>query len=167
MADPTVNGVAHGATAADAGEVLAEVAMGIGWARSGDRAGARLLFAALWERVGAHGDALCRCAIAHSMADVMDDPRAELRWDLRALDAARELEDGRLTEAGMAVTTAGLFPSLHLNLGDAYRRAGDREQALVHLHAGREALGRLPPDDGAAQVRDGLDRLARRLEEDR
>ncbi|MEZ5233262.1 MAG: hypothetical protein R2749_11210 [Acidimicrobiales bacterium] len=63
MADPTVNGVAHGATAADAGEVLAEVAMGIGWARSGDRAGARLLFAALWS---GSAPVAMRCAVAPS-----------------------------------------------------------------------------------------------------
>lgn len=161
MADSTVNGAPHD-PAVDGG-LLGEVAMGIGWARSGDREGARLLFAALWARVGEAGDALHRCAVAHSMADVVDDPRAELRWDLRALAAARELRDGRLAEAGMAVSPEGLFPSLHLNLGDVYRRLGDATNAVLHLHAGREALAALPPDGYRTRIEEGLERLAARL----
>lgn len=161
MADPVVNGAQRGPSVD--GGVLAEVAMGIGWARSGDREGARLLFAALWARVGEHGDALERCAVAHSMADVVEDPRAELRWDLRALAAARELQDAQLAAVGMAVSPEGLFPSLHLNLGDVYRRLGDVANAVLHLHAGREALAALPPDGYRARIEEGLERLGARL----
>jgi hypothetical protein len=49
-----------------------------------EREAARRLFADLWEEIGAGGDALHRCALAHSMADVQDDVREELVWDLRA-----------------------------------------------------------------------------------
>ncbi len=145
--------------------VLAEVGLGIGWAQQGDRTGARLLFAQLWGQVGPQGDALHRCAIAHSMADVQDDPRDELQWDLLAFDAARDLDDRRLGEAGMAATVGNLFPSLHLNLGDVYRRLGDRQHAFLHLSAGRQALQRLPDDGYRSMISDGLDRLERRLRE--
>lgn len=143
----------------DVDDVLAEVAMGIGWARSGDREGARLLFAALWRRVGDSPDALHRCAVAHSMADVVDDPQAELRWDLRALAAADQLQDERLQRAGMGLSVDGLFPSLHLNLGDVYRRLGHHEHAVAHLHAARRALAGLPLDDYRRSIDEGLQRL--------
>jgi len=58
------------------------------WIYSSDREGARGRLAALWDEIHADGDALCRCTLAHYMADMQDDPREELLWDLRALEAA-------------------------------------------------------------------------------
>jgi hypothetical protein len=51
---------------------------------SGDRAAARARFSDLWNEIGENGDPLHRCAVAHYMADVRDEPAEELEWDLRA-----------------------------------------------------------------------------------
>lgn len=54
----------------DSDEVMAGIGRGIELRMAGDHAAARALFAELWDRIGATGDALHRCALAHSMADV-------------------------------------------------------------------------------------------------
>ncbi|WP_205719313.1 hypothetical protein [Actinomadura geliboluensis] len=51
----------------------------------------------------------------HSMADVQDDVHQELMWDLRALAAVGQVIDERVAQAGVPLTVAGLYPSLHLN----------------------------------------------------
>lgn len=132
--------------------------------QAGDREGARSQFAVLWDEVGDDGDALHRCAIAHAMADVQDDVHEELVWDQRALAAANELSDERAAEAGVASPVAAFFPSLHLNLGDAYRRLGDLDRAREHLDLATAALDALPADGYGAMVRTGLVRLRERLD---
>lgn len=143
--------------------VLEEVGFAIELASRGDRAGARLRFAALWERIGPRGDALHRCAVAHCLADVQDDPTQELAWDLLALDAARQLGDER-HGADLIGPAASLFPSLHLNLADVYLRLGDLERAALHLLDGRAATARLRSDGYRQLIDDGLDAVAERLD---
>ena len=116
--------------------IMIEVGRGIELNQQGERDAARTLLADLWERVGPDGDPLYRCAIAHSLADAHDDPHEELAWDLRALDAADSITDERARQVGMVGPVAGFYPSLHLNLGDVYRRLGDGEAARRHLAAG-------------------------------
>ncbi|HUS61677.1 MAG TPA: hypothetical protein VMY34_05735, partial [Acidimicrobiales bacterium] len=69
------------------------------------------------------------------MADLQGDEALELAWDLRALDAANEVADERLTSAGMIGTIAGMLPSLHLNLADVYARLGELDRAREHLRS--------------------------------
>ena len=78
-------------------------------------------------------------AVAHHMADVQDDPREELTWDLRALEAAESVTDERAAAAGVNGPVAGFYPSLHLNLGEDYRKLGDCVEARRHLDLGRQA----------------------------
>lgn len=144
--------------------VMVRVGEGIGLREQGEREAARQLFAELWQEIGgAEGDAFHRCAIAHSMADVRDDVREELAWDLLALEAAESLGDARLAESGSSVTVAAFYPSLHLNLSECYRKLDDLDRARDHLRRGEASLGALP--DGAYQVtvREGFDRLAQTL----
>ncbi len=141
--------------------VMAKIGEGIGRRERGDREGARRLFAELWELVGPDGDPFHRCALAHSMADVQDDVREELTWDLRALEAADELRD---EEAEMASPVAGFYPSLHLNIADAYRRLGDRVRAREHLVKGRAAASALGDDGYGQMIHEAFERLATRLE---
>jgi tetratricopeptide (TPR) repeat protein len=147
-------------------ETLTRIAEGIALNQQGDREGARRLFGELWEGIGPDGDPLHICALAHSMADTQDDPRDELAWDLRALDAADRITDERARQAGVAFPVAGFYPSLHLNLGEAYRKLGDLAQASQHLDAGLAATGALSDDGYAAMIRGGLERLADRLRAD-
>ncbi|MGW4640421.1 tetratricopeptide repeat protein [Sphaerisporangium sp. NPDC004334] len=132
----------------------------------GQRDAARDLFAQIWDDIGGEqGEPLHVCVLAHSMADVQDDVNQELLWDLRALAAADRVTDDQVAQAGVALPVAGLYPSLHLNLSDCYRKLGDLDRAREHFQqarAGMSALG----DDGYGQlIRGGLERLAEQLGE--
>lgn len=74
--------------------VLTRIGQAIMLHRAGDREEARNRLSALWHEIGPQGDAFHRCTLAHYMADTQDDPRDELDWDLRALEAA----EGFVTE---------------------------------------------------------------------
>lgn len=132
--------------------------------QQGQRAAARDLFAQIWDDIGGEqGDPLHVCVLAHSMADVQDDVHQELLWDQRALAAADLLTEDRVAQAGVPMSVAGLYPSLHLNLGECYRKLGDLDRArecLARARAGIDALG----DDAYGQlIRGGLARLAEQL----
>ncbi len=105
-------------------------------------------------------------AVAHHLADVQDDPRDELTWDLRALQAADDLTSEALLRAGATASIAGLYPSLHLNLGEDYRKLGDLPAARRHLQLGQQASPALGNDGYSQMIRRGLDGLAARLETD-
>lgn len=144
------------------------VMTGIGQAtmllHAGDREEARNRFHALWVRIGEDGDPLHRCTLAHYMADAQDDPDAELAWDLRALTAARALDDERLARHDAAVALRALFPSLHLNLAADYLKLGRPDDARVHLRWARAAAGALGDDGYGYGVRAAIERLGRRLD---
>lgn len=133
-------------------DVLVAIDAGLRQHIGGDRAGAYRTFARLWESIGPDGDPLHRVALAHHMADVCDDPAEELEWDLRALAAAGSLADAQ-----------GFYPSLHLNLGEDYRKLGDLPAAREQLALARAGLEALGDDDYAAGIRLALDGLAERL----
>ncbi|GAA3133382.1 hypothetical protein GCM10017600_45210 [Streptosporangium carneum] len=143
--------------------VMTRIGQGVELGHRGERDAARRLFAELWDEIGEAGDALHRCALAHSMADVQDDVREELKWDLRALEAADQVTDERAAQAGVAGSVAGFYPSLHLNLGEAYRRLGELDSARDHLERGLAAVGALGDDPYGKMIKGGLEGLARRL----
>jgi hypothetical protein len=130
----------------------------------GEREAARDMFARIWAEIGGErGDPLHVCVLAHSMADVQDDVRAELLWDERALAAAGLITDDRVAEAGVPLSVAGLYPSLHLNLADCHRKLGDPGRAREHLELARAGIGALGDDDYGRLIRGGLERLEREL----
>lgn len=130
----------------------------------GQRDAARHLLSQIWDEIGGeHGEPLHVCVLAHTMADVQDDVYQELLWDQRALTAADRLTDEQTTQAGVALPVAGLYPSLHLNLADCYRKLGDLDRAREHLrhaHAGIDALG---DDEYGQLIRNGLHTLTQQL----
>lgn len=143
---------------------MAEIGRGMELSGQGERAAARTVFTGVWEQIGgADGDPFHRVALAHAMADVQDDVEEELVWDLRALDAADQLTDERATQAGVTNPVAAFYPSLHLNLGECYRRLGDLGLARDHLQRGQAAVDTLPDDGYGKMIKGGLDRLAERL----
>lgn len=144
-------------------EIVSRVGQAIGLAQQGRRTEARALISRLWADIGADGDPLHRCALAHHMADVQDDPRDELTWDLRALEAAESVTDERAAAAGVTGPVAGFYPSLHLNLGEDYRKLGDAVEARRHLDLGRQAASFLGDDPYGSMIKAGLDGLAVRL----
>ncbi|GAA5059919.1 tetratricopeptide (TPR) repeat protein [Thermocatellispora tengchongensis] len=130
----------------------------------GRREAARDLFAQIWDDIGGEqGDPLHVCVLAHSMADVQDDVHQELMWDLRALAAADLITDERVAQAGVTLSVAGLYPSLHLNLSECYRKLGDLDRAREHLQRARAEIGALGDDEYGRLIRGGLERLAEQL----
>ncbi len=144
-------------------ETMTRIGQGIKLGQRGQRNDARQLFTKLWEQIGPAGDPLHRCALAHNMADVQEHPREELLWDLRALEAADLVTDARAAAAGVTSPVAGFYPSLHLNLGEAYRKLGDRQAARRHLDLGLAATRALGDDGYSTMIKRGLDGLADRL----
>jgi hypothetical protein len=131
----------------------------------GEWEAARLLFTQIWDEIGGEqGDPLHVCVLAHAMADVQDDVRQELLWDLRALAAADLLTEDRLAQAGVPLPVAGLYPSLHLNLGECYRKLGDLGRARDHLERARAGIDELSDDEYGRLIRGGLERLAQQLD---
>lgn len=130
----------------------------------GRRDDARDMFAQIWQQIGEEqGDPLHVCVLAHSMADVQDDAHQELLWDQRALAAAALLTDDRVAEAGVPLSVAALYPSLHLNLADCHHKLGDLAQAREHLQQAQAKINTLADDAYGKLIRDGLDRLAKQL----
>ena len=115
-----------------------------------DRAAAAAQLSRLWEELGAD-DWLARCAAAHALADVQEEPVAELAWDLAALAAAHLQPD------------PAMFPSLHLNVAEAFRKVGAPESSREHLALGRSAIDALGGDPYGGMLVDALDRLEQRL----
>ena len=129
--------------------------------RRGERETARRLLAEIWDEIGGEqGDPLQRCTLAHTMADVQDDVREELVWDQRALAAVGLVTEARLAEAGVATSVAALYPSLHLNLSECYRKLGDLDRAREHLQYARDTIDALGDDAYGRLIRDGLEKVA-------
>jgi hypothetical protein len=63
----------------------------------------------------------------------------------------------------VTLPVAGLYPSLHLNLSDCYRKLGDLDRAREHLRRARAGIGALADDDYGRLIRAGLDRLTEQL----
>jgi len=130
----------------------------------GRREAARDAFARIWDEIGGEGgDPLHVCVLAHAMADVQEDVHEELLWDRRALAAAASVTEARMAGAGVALSVAGLYPSLHLNLSDCYRKLGDLDRAREHLAHARAGIDALDDDGYGRLIREGLERLTQEL----
>ena len=110
----------------------------------GGREEARRALTELWHETG-DGEALHRCTIAHFLADVQDDPAAELAWDERALAASEAIT--RAEETGSGWRVAALLPSLCASLADDHRRLGDPVRAREYLAQAEAAAPALGDDD--------------------
>ena len=143
---------------------MARITAAIARLQGGDPDGARAAFAALWAEIGEGGDPFHRCTLAHFMADAQADPRDELAWDLRALAAADGLTDERVQAHHASLAIRAFYPSLHLNVGEAYRKVGDLARARAHAHAAEAALDGLPADGYGQFIRGGVARLLARLD---
>lgn len=139
--------------------VMGRIAAAQELASGGDWDGARAALGDVWADLGEDGDPLHVVSLAHYMADLQDDPRAELEWDLRALRAARRLTDERAQRHHGSLSVRGFFPSLHLNVAAAYAKLGNRKEAVQHLDAAEAALQALADDGYGRMIRGGIERL--------
>ena len=136
--------------------VIDEIRTGVRLREAGKPAEARELLTALWPEVNAATDAFARCFLAHSLADVQDDPREELRWDVIALDAGEAVSEGQAAKREIPGGRRGLLPSLHLNLAESYVRVGDEDRASEHYRAGLEMVPFLGDDSYGDSLREAF-----------
>lgn len=68
-----------------------------------------------------------------------------------------------MAQAGVTLPVAGLFPSLHLNLSECYRKLGNLGRAREHLRQAQATIGALGDDEYAQLIKGGLERLAEQL----
>ncbi|MFJ9444203.1 hypothetical protein ACIRRH_20350 [Kitasatospora sp. NPDC101235] len=157
-----------GANRAPGGEeeaALARIALGLDGAQAAQRgrtAEARAGFEALWEALGDQ-DVFHRCVVAHYLADLQDDPRAELEWDRRALAAADSLGTGRARTYESALQVRAFYPSLHLNLASDHLKLGEPDLARDQLERAVCSLDALPEGAYSASIRTAVDELRQRL----
>jgi hypothetical protein len=97
------------------------------------------------------------------MADLQTSPEEELCWDLRAFEAAQDLNNDRLRAYHTSLDLATFFPSLHLNIAEDYRKLGKWGEAQEHLKKAREGVDLLPEDGYGKMIRGGIIQLAERL----
>ncbi|MEU0876292.1 hypothetical protein [Nocardia brasiliensis] len=127
--------------------------------RAGQPDAARTALLDLWGSLGPQGDPLHRCALAHYLADLHDDPAEALSWDIRALDAADSLTDARAQQYHSSLQVRGFYPSLHLNLADNYRRLGSFAAARREIAATRRTLPNLPDSPYRTVIDTALDEV--------
>lgn len=151
-------------TQAVADETMASILAAVQLGRSGQRAHARDALTALWDRIGAAGDAMHRCTLAHYLADLQDSTEAELVWDERALAAAGDLTDEHAQQHLPAVQVQAFLPSLHLNLADVHRRLHHPAAAREHLATARTFLDHLPDDPYGQMIRGGIQHVCDALD---
>jgi len=143
-------------------DVMARIGELVELGHTGDREVARRRLEELWEDPAVQADPLHRCTLAHHAADLQPAVADELAWDRRALEAADEVTDERARAEHPDLDVAALYPSLHLNLGDASHRLGDLVGARHHLECARTSLDRLPDDGYGRMIRAGVEALGRR-----
>jgi hypothetical protein len=97
-----------------------------------EKSEARRELLAAWQMLGER-DFAPRCVLAHYLADTEAEVSAELEWDLLALEAAERCTDVELRAWFPGLDRATFFPSLHLNLAQAFERAGQLDAARTHL----------------------------------
>jgi hypothetical protein len=132
-------------------DILARIGDAVALDYAGDRDAAHSRLATLWHEIHPDGEALHRCMLAHYMADMQADPRQELVWDLRALEAAGSLNGS---------TARDYHPSLHLNLAEDYRKLGDWSAAREHLAQARESAAALPANGYGKMIDRGIEHMA-------
>ncbi len=157
---PVSGGAASVPVMADWSEVVAAVGQALG----GDREGGRTRLRTLWDATGPDDHAQ-RCVLAHYLADLEPTLDAEVAWDERALEAFAHVRDDELAPVGIP-SAAGMAPSLHLNLGDGYRRQERLAEARRSLEAAEATSGALGDDGYGAMLREGIARLRARLDAD-
>ena len=147
-------------------DVMARVTAAVQRGQAGERAPARRELESMWAEVEqGGGDDFHRCVIAHFLADLQDDLRAELRWDERALAAVDGVSDERAQEFDGSLRVRGFMPSLYLSLADDHRRLGDATRAREFLEKARATADALGDDAYGGLVSGILDKVSRALTE--
>ncbi len=144
--------------------IMPRITEAISVLHSGNRDEARTRFEALWGEIKGQPTPLHVCVLSHYMADIQEDRRMELTWDLRALRAANRATSADTRAAHhSSFDIQYFFPSLHLNVAYGYFALGRRLEARRHIEAGLSAIHNLPEGPYLLTIHNGLERLASRV----
>lgn len=143
---------------------LSELTDAIQQLQSGDMRTAKRRLEELWTEGQNSSDPLHQCILAHFLADAQENVADELAWDLLALDAASKVTSGRMLAFDAKLSLKDFYPSLYLNVADAYVRLGDLDNARRYLAMGHDTLAGFSEAGYGAMIRGGYDRLATRLD---
>lgn len=91
---------------------------------------------------------------AHYVARHQDSTTKKLAWDLRVLQLALQIQDGRITTS---------YPSLYLNVGKGYEDLGDIEQAKNYYQLALSYVDHLPAEGYGKMIRQGVESGLMRL----
>lgn len=144
--------------------VMSRIMAGVEHGRAGDRERARAILGEAWGQLDPHADPLHIVSLAHYMADVQEDPAAELEWDQRALMAADELTDERAQQYHASLAVRGFYPSLYLNLATDYVKLNDPDTAHTYLAEAEAASPDLPEGEYGDGIRAAIARLHAQLD---
>ncbi len=144
---------------------MEEIMQAVATLQAGNLQAAREQLLKLWDMWAVTGAPLECSTIAHFIADTQEHPSAELEWDLRALQAATGVREPEDHEPDVPSLQAFL-PSLHLNVGDAYRRVGEPTRARRHAEIGLRHVRAVEDNGYGGMIKAGLDRLLSRLDGD-
>jgi len=138
-----------------------EVVEAVNIALSGDTVEGRARLLECWQS-STPAEHAQRSVLAHYLADLQADLSDEITWDEAALREYAFVDEHELTAIGIS-SAAALEPSLRLNLGDGYLRAGRLAESRAQFVAGMAASPLLTHDEYGALIRGGLERLGERL----
>jgi hypothetical protein len=105
---------------------------------------ARNLFNQAWETASDDFEA---CIAAHYLARHQDSPAATLHWNQVALDRAEAVGDERVQS---------FYPSLYLNMGNAYELLGQQVEARRYYDLAAALVDELPTGRYNDVVRSGI-----------
>lgn len=146
-------------TAATPDPMMEAISVAVSLGYEGDPESARHRLLALWQEIGAGGDSLHRCTLAHYLADLYADPAEALMWDVRALDAAETLTEERVQQHDASLHVVGFYPSLYLNLADNFRRLGAFRAAAEQISHAEQHASALPGGPYGDTVRSAIQEL--------
>lgn len=147
-------------TAATPDPTMEAISKAVVRGREGDIESARSDLLAIWQRIGVAGEPFHRCTLAHYLADLYEDPAEALVWDVRALDAADTLTDGRTKQFDPGFDVAGFLPSLYLNIADNLRRLASFDTASTHVETAKELSAALTAGPYADQMARWIQQVA-------
>jgi tetratricopeptide (TPR) repeat protein len=87
------------------------------------------------------------CIASHYVARFQKTPEAILDWNQKSLSATDQVQDERV---------AAFYPSLYLNMGNAYEDLGNKDEAWKYYQLAANKLSVLPEGSYADIVRRGV-----------
>ena len=109
------------------------------------------LYATAWDR---SSDDFEHSIAAHYVARHQENAASALEWNRRALSYADRCDPARVR---------GFYPSLYLNLGNAYEDLGDEDPAKRCYELAAASLDSIPDDAYGAVVREAIARALKRV----